>query len=108
MNKDHYLKLLKRYLGHINNDEKQDILNEYETHFYSGKQEGKSEEQISHELGNPKSIAKELRATAAVERAKNSSISNIFSAIIAVMGLSLFNFFIILFPAVMIILQLYL
>ena len=38
MNKDHYLKLLKRYLGHINNDEKQDILNEYETHFYSGKQ----------------------------------------------------------------------
>ena len=42
-------------------------------------QEGKSEEQISHELGNPKSIAKELRATAAVERAKsNSSISNIF------------------------------
>ena len=81
MNKDHYLKLLKRYLGHINNDEKQDILNEYETHFYSGKQEGKS----------------------AVERAKsNSSISNIFSAIIAVMGLSLFNFFIILFPAVMI------
>ena len=79
MNKDHYLKLLKRYLGHINNDEKQDILNEYETHFYSGKQEGKSEEQISHELGNPKSIAKELRATAAVERAKsNSSISNIF------------------------------
>ena len=30
----------------------------------------KSEEQISHELGNPKSIAKELRATAAVERAK--------------------------------------
>ena len=36
MNKDHYLKLLKRYLGHINNDEKQDILNEYETHFYSG------------------------------------------------------------------------
>ena len=103
MNKDHYLKLLKRYLGHINNDEKQDILNEYETHFYSGKQEGKSEEQISQELGNPKSIAKELRATAAVERAKsNSSISNIFSAIIAVMGLSLFNFFIILFPAVMI------
>lgn len=103
MNKDYYLKLLKRYLGHINNDEKQDILNEYETHFYSGKQEGKSEEQISQELGNPKSIAKELRATAAVERAKsNSSISNIFSAIIAVMGLSLFNFFIILFPAVMI------
>lgn len=68
MNKDHYLKLLKRYLGHINNDEKQDILNEYETHFYSGKQEGKSEEQISQELGNPKSIAKELRATASWSR----------------------------------------
>lgn len=62
MNKDHYLKLLKRYLGHINNDEKQDILNEYETHFYSGKQEGKSEEQISHELGNPKSIAKRIKS----------------------------------------------
>lgn len=103
MNKDNYLKILKKHLGQINNDERQDILNEYETHFLSGKQEGKSEEQISHELGNPKSIAKELKATVAVERAKsNNSISNIFSAMIAVMGLSLLNFFVILFPAVMI------
>lgn len=103
MNKDNYLKILNKNLGRIDNNEKRDILNEYETHFLSGKQEGKSEERISQELGNPKSIAKELKATVAVEKAKsNNSVSNIFSAIIAVMGLSILNFFIILFPSVMI------
>ncbi|MBU5272251.1 DUF1700 domain-containing protein [Staphylococcus caprae] len=102
MNKDSYLKILKSHLKHIDSNEKDDILNEYETHFYSGKQEGKSEEQIAHELGNPKVIAKELNATAAVERAHNkSTVNNITSAIIAVMGLSILNFFVILVPAVM-------
>ncbi|WP_257011110.1 DUF1700 domain-containing protein, partial [Staphylococcus epidermidis] len=43
MNKNDYLKELKKHLKHMNKEEKEDILNEYDTHFYSGQQEGKSE-----------------------------------------------------------------
>ena len=40
------------------NEEKKDIILEYETHFISGKQDGKCEEEIARKLGNPKTIAK--------------------------------------------------
>ncbi|MCG2500332.1 DUF1700 domain-containing protein [Staphylococcus epidermidis] len=66
MNKNDYLKELKRHLKHMNKEEKEDILNEYDTHFYSGQQEGKSESEV---------------------------------CIVAVMGLSLLNFFIVTIPA---------
>ena len=38
MNKNDYLKELKKHLKHMNK-KKKDILNEYDTHFYSGQQE---------------------------------------------------------------------
>ena len=102
VNKNEYLKELKKHLKHINKEEREDILNEYETHFYSGQQEGKSEAQISNELGYPKAIGKELNASVAIEKAHQSnSILNIFSAIVAVMGVSLLNFFVILVPALL-------
>lgn len=69
MNKNDYLKELKKHLKHMNKEEKEDILNEYDTHFYSGQQEGKSESDVCKELGNPKLIGKELTATSSVENA---------------------------------------
>ncbi|MGM7692800.1 HAAS signaling domain-containing protein [Staphylococcus saprophyticus] len=45
-------------------------MNEYDTHFYSGLQEGKTEEQIADELGNPRQLAKELNANAAIVKAE--------------------------------------
>ena len=54
------------------------------------------------ELGNPKLIGKELTATSSVENAHQKvSLMNISSAIVAVMGLSLLNFFIVIIPAFM-------
>ncbi len=35
------------------NEEKKDIILEYETHFISGKQDGKCEEEIARKLGKP-------------------------------------------------------
>lgn len=100
MNKNDYLKELKKHLKHMNKEEKEDILNEYDTHFYSGQQEGKSESDVCKELGNPKLIGKELTATSSVENAHQKvSLMNISSAIVAVMGLSLLNFFIVIIPA---------
>ena len=92
MNKGEFLKQLSSSLGNISNSEKEDILSEYETHFISGKQDGKSEEEISKKLGNPKTIAKELNVTYAINNADNKrSLKNIISAIFSVMSLSFLN-----------------
>lgn len=49
-----------------------------------------------------KAIGKELNASVAIEKAHQSnSILNIFSASVAAMGLSLLNFFVILVPALL-------
>lgn len=76
----------------MSNSEKKDIILEYETHFISGKQDGKSEEEISKNLGNPKTIAKELNVTHAISNANNKrSPKNMITAIFSVMSLSFLN-----------------
>lgn len=57
MNKDEYLDLLNLYLQDLPPDEIKDILSDYEEHFHIGISKGKSEEEISKELGSPKAIA---------------------------------------------------
>lgn len=58
MNKEEYLQSLKEYLsGRIDDDELKDILSDYEGFFLTGAEEGKTEEEISEELGSPKDIA---------------------------------------------------
>lgn len=100
MNKERYLKQLVANLKHMDHAEKQDIYNEYETHFISGKNEGKSEENIAKQLGDPKMIAKELNATMVLDKVdENRNLKSICKAILAVMGLGLFNFFIVSIPA---------
>lgn len=58
MNREEYLKQLKAALKPLPEDELQDILYDYEEHFDIGLSKGKSEEEISAELGDPKEIAK--------------------------------------------------
>ncbi|PHK50311.1 HAAS signaling domain-containing protein [Staphylococcus edaphicus] len=99
MRRTEYLKQLNKHLKHLDDTERQDIINEYDTHFYSGLEEGKTEEQIADELGNPRQLAKELNATAAIEKAEMSNkFGDVGHAVLAVMGLSLLNFFVILIP----------
>ena len=71
MNKSEFLEQLSSSLRNMPNVEKKDIISEYETHFISGKQDGKSEEEISRKLGNPKTIAKELNVSYAISNADN-------------------------------------
>ena len=75
------------------NEEKKDIILEYETHFISGKQDGKCEEEIARKLGNPKTIAKELNVSYAISNAdKKRSFKNMITALFSVMSLSVLNF----------------
>lgn len=58
MNREEYLKQLKAALKTLPEDELQDILYDYEEHFDIALSKGKSEEEISAELGDPKEVAK--------------------------------------------------
>ena len=57
MNRDEYLDLLRLYLKDLPSGEIQDILLDYEEHFRIGISKGKTEEEISKELGSPKTIS---------------------------------------------------
>lgn len=57
MNKNEFLKKLDIQLESLPYDERRDIMYDYEEHFKSGLADGKSEEQIADELGNPENIA---------------------------------------------------
>lgn len=63
MNKKEYLFQLKRYLQSFPADEVKDILSDYEEHFNIGVSKGKTEEEISKELGRPSDIAKTYKTT---------------------------------------------
>ncbi|EOS8271679.1 DUF1700 domain-containing protein [Bacillus cereus] len=93
MNKSEFLSQLSSYLRNIPNSEKEDIISEYETHFISGKQDGKCEEEIAKKLGNPKMITKELNVSYAISNAdKKRSFKNMITALFSVMSLSALNF----------------
>lgn len=63
MSRKEYLDRLKAYLQGLPLDEIQDILSDYEEHFDIGISKGKSEEEISRELGDPREIANNYRTT---------------------------------------------
>lgn len=57
MTKTEFLQQLYNLLGVLPADERDDIIADFEEHFSVGASEGKSEEQICSELGDPKSCA---------------------------------------------------
>lgn len=60
MNKREFLDLLRYYLRAYPHNMINDIVADYEEHFHIGMEKGKTEEQISAELGSPKDIADEF------------------------------------------------
>ncbi|NLM05865.1 MAG: DUF1700 domain-containing protein [Tissierellia bacterium] len=59
MNKVGYLNTLRKCLSSLPQDEIEDIIRDYREHFDVGISKGKTEEEISEELGSPVEIAKE-------------------------------------------------
>ncbi len=59
MNKEEFLLVLKNNLRGFTNEEMQEILYDYEEHFSVGGAEGKTEEEIAKELGDPVTIARQ-------------------------------------------------
>ncbi len=99
MNKTDYLNLLKFHLRGIAEEEIEDILSDYNEHFEVGLSKGKSDEEISNDLGDPVLIAKLFKADCLLEKAtKTTNFKNVFKAILAFISLSLFNLIIVLIP----------
>lgn len=63
MNKENFLRQLYNALYFLNENERRDIMLDYEEHFRAGLDNGKTEEQISKELGDPIEIAKSYKTT---------------------------------------------
>lgn len=101
MNNKQFMNELESSLKGLPDDERQDILRDFQEHFNIGLADGKTEEQIAESLGSPQQIAKELRASYHVEKMETTaSTGNIFRALWAVVGLGFFNFVIVLGPFV--------
>jgi len=100
MNKKEFLGRLSELIKDIPEEEKKDILFDYEEHFRIGLEKGRKEEEIAASLGDPKIIAKQSRASCILREAeKITSASNIMRAIFAAVGLGFFNLVIVLGPA---------
>ena len=99
MNKEQFLKQLNTSLVKLSQEERQDILQDYEEYFRIGMEKGKTEQEIAESLGNPKQISKELTASYRLNQvAQKSSAANVMRAVWAVIGLGFFNLVIVLGP----------
>jgi uncharacterized membrane protein len=95
-----YLKILKNRLEHVlPQEELDDLLSDYAEHFRIGKDNGRTEDDLCRSLGSPDDVAREVKATHLVEKAENTrSCRNIFHAVMATLGLGLFNLVFVLVP----------
>lgn len=99
MNKSEFLAILDKSIGNVSSDIKKEILYDYEEHFSVGLEKGKTEEEVSMALGDPRQLARQFRAECALRHAEGSSTaSNVLRAVFAVLGLGFFNLIFVLAP----------
>ncbi len=99
MNKEIFLDKLSRNLRNLPKEEIEDILMDFEEYFEIGKERGRPEEEISSSLGDPKILARQIRAESHIKKAEEStSPGNITRAVFTTIGLSFFNIIFILPP----------
>jgi uncharacterized membrane protein len=99
MNKTEYMNTLQQELQDLPVELRAETLAHYEQLFADGLAAGKSEHEITEKLANPRLVAAQKRANARFQNLKNDfSIGNIFTLFIALVGVAVFNFFM-LIPA---------
>ncbi|PWR69816.1 HAAS signaling domain-containing protein [Methanospirillum lacunae] len=106
MQKDEYLSQLRQAIRALPEDEQEEILADYDEHFRMGITEGRTEVEIASALGDPRSIGKEYAAVSLVNRAEESpSARGIGRAVLATVGLGLFNLFVVFLPFLILVLM---
>ena len=103
MNKNKYLEELSRLLRKLPKEDRNDIISDYEEHFAIGLEKGRTEEEISKALGNPKNVAKQIKADHIIKKAEDKpSVGGMIEAILAAMGLGLFNLIFVAVPVLIV------
>lgn len=99
MTKEKFLSEIKNQLSFLSKEKLTEILSDYQEHFVMGQQEGRSEEEIAHSLGDPKTLAKQFKAEFTIAVAKeNATAGNLARAVLSAIALGLFNVIIMLGP----------
>lgn len=104
MNKEEYLKKLSKLVKKMPEEDRNDIISDYEEHFRIGMEKGRSEEEIAKALGNPESVVKQIKAEYKINKAENEpSATSIVEAVLAAAGLGLFNLIFVAIPALVLV-----
>ncbi len=99
MNKEQFMDTLSKSLRGLPKEEIDDIVYDFEEHFDIGINKGREERELCNALGDPKALAKQMKAESYIKRAEDSvSTQNIFSAVFTSIGLSFFNLLFVLPP----------
>jgi uncharacterized membrane protein len=108
LNEQEYIRILRgRLEGTLPKDELDDIVSDYSEHFSIGKANGRTDEELWRSLGSPEDVARDIRVMHLVKKAENvRSCRNIFHAVIATLGLGLFNLLFVLVPFIILVVML--
>jgi uncharacterized membrane protein len=97
MNKLQYLENLEKSLKSLPKEETIDIMNDFKEYFEVGIERGRSEEDLTISLGNPRMLARQIRLESYIKKAEETkSASNILRAVFTSIGLSFFNLIVML------------
>lgn len=99
MDKEEFMKILRKHLKNVGDEDLNEILQDYEEHITIGIEMGRDEGELIESLGNPNEIAKQINADYHIKKAEtNTSASNIARAVYATVGLGVFNLIFVLVP----------
>lgn len=103
MTKNEFLKKLKDELKGVSESEITDILRDQEEFIHEALLNGRTEESVITSLGDPKELARNLKAEMKIEKATTETqltkqVSNTFNAAVAIMVLAPFNLIFVLGP----------
>jgi len=107
-NEQEYIRILRSRLeGTLPREELDDIISDYTEHFTVGKVNGRTDDDLWKSLGSPEDVAREIRVMHLVKKAEDvRSCKNIFHAVIATLGLGLFNLVFVLAPFILLLVML--
>ena len=101
MRRDEFLSELRRALGRMPEQEKREVLYDYEEHFRAALQDGKTEEEIARALGSPRLLGKSYAIDALLEEPRSGegvSAASVVRAVLSSISLTFFNVIVVLGP----------
>ncbi len=110
MTEQHFISSLERALRSLPVPQRDDIINRYRTHFAEARLQGRSEEEIAHALGDPRTLARSFRATYYMQQIEqppegqkvHTVLFHMLRVVLLICTILIFNFVIMLWPVVLV------